>query len=158
MKKIVGLLASAALVLGLGWASPAQAVQTQHACSNDGAVCLYINFSVDPGSTGFNVYWIRLTCDPYHYGIPPIAGWDDIAVDGHVLQIDKYASAVKWERDDAHSNLSVSDGGGQCVRTIDVNGNWPDMNHLYIVWEFTEQLNHQHDIDDAIDMDFINNG
>lgn len=138
---------------------PANAASTNCVKSDDTAITYCINFSKDAGPDGFYVYWVRASCDPFFYGIGPVAGWDDIAIDGHIMQISKYSGVLKWSQPDSNANVHLDSGGtNQCTRTWTVNEHYPDMNHLYTVYTFTEQRNNNSDIFDAVDMDFINGG
>lgn len=157
MKRIIVALALA-FGLALVIAPPASATQTQCTASNDGAVHYCINFSKDAGSDGFYVYWVKGYCDPFAYGTEPIAGWDDIAIDGHgMLLMNLDTLHTQWSVSDANSNVHLDSGGDHaCTRTWWIQEHYPAMNHLYVEWDGTEQLNHQSDIDFHLHMDFIN--
>jgi hypothetical protein len=153
-----------AICMSLTFASPASASQTQCRDSSDTAVLLCAVFSKDAGGTGFTLDKLIGSCKPYIFGTEPVAGWDDIAIDGHGIQVWKWDSGVgnqvqKVNITDSNSNVHLDSGGDHaCIRTWQIDQHWPDMNTMLIRWDFTEQKNHASDVSDVIQMSFTNAG
>ncbi len=153
MKKMFTALAALVMVLFL--ASPASASATTSKTSADTAVTMTATVTKMAGNRGFTDIHLSFDCKEYYYGIPPIAGWDNPAVDGHGFTVKDGDGNLLWSETDAESNVYVADGGGTCRVTLAL-GSFPDAHIIKFNWPFTEQLNHQHDFDDNLHIEFTN--
>lgn len=164
MKKFMMWLAPLMLAGTIVFAvqSSASATQTQCSESQDTSTKLCAVFSKDAGNTGFTLDRLIGSCKPFWFGTEPIAGWDDIAIDGHGLQVWRWDSGAQVQKvniTDANSNVHLDSGGDHvCTRTWQIDQHWPDMNTMLIRWDFTEQKNHSPDVLDVIQMSFTNAG
>lgn len=154
VKRIAAWLGAMALACGLVVAAQSSASATTTHCddSPDGSTTFCMQYDQDPGPDGFYVYWVRATCKPFYFGIGPAFGWEDIALDGHVLQIINLATqTVKWGVGDTNANVHLDSGGtNQCTRTWWVQEHWASMNTLYADYVFDEQKNNQPDKENVL--------
>lgn len=143
------MIAALALAFGLSLMVPAaaQASTYRQDCTPEGSSCMEVGFQRDGDGAGFTIYYITIWCKPFFYGIGPLLGWEDVALDGHILSIRNLdTNVIRWSRNDGDSNVHLDSGGtDQCKRTWSVNEHYGSANSMAIYYDYTEQLNNQPD-------------